>query len=231
MTDRTWLCEHTAAQRSIRGTWCTPELLKAVKKGYRVLRIHEVYHFPPAQRRQGLFKKYVNTWLKGKTEASGWPLNADGSLKIPSEQTLLRLQYAAREGIHLDPDNMIPNKGKKATSKLALNSFWGKFGEQESKRKIQQITTPAALYEFMKDKTLVIHDLRNMNDDCLEISYDKVHDDAPGGQTTNVFIAAFTTCHARLRLYHHLDHVGENVLYFDTDWWSTNGNPENPRSP
>ena len=69
----------------------------------------------------------------------------------------------------------------------------------------------------MKDETLVIHDLRIMKDDCLEISYDKLHDDVSSGQTTHVFIAAFTTCHARLRLYHYLDHLGENALYFGTD--------------
>ena len=69
----------------------------------------------------------------------------------------------------------------------------------------------------MKDKTLVIHDLHILNDDCLKISYDKFLDDASSGQTTNVLIAAFTTCHARLRLYHHLDHVGENALYFSND--------------
>ena len=177
------------------------------------------------------FEAVFVTWLKGKTEASGWPPNADGSLKTPKQQSFFLSKYVPREAIGLGRDNMIPNKGKKATSKLALNSFWGKFGKQENKCKIQQITTPAALYEFMKDKTLVIHDLRIMNDECLEISYDKVHDDAAGGQTTNVFIAAFTTCHARLRLYHHLDHVGENALYFDTNSvvykWQT-GEPEIP---
>ena len=33
----------------------------------------------------------------------------------------------------------------------------------------------------------------------------------------NVVIAAFTTCHARLRLYNVLDRLQERVLYFDTD--------------
>jgi hypothetical protein len=34
---------------------------------------------------------------------------------------------------------------------------------------------------------------------------------------TNIFLASFTTAHARLRLYSVLDRLGENVLYFDTD--------------
>ena len=34
---------------------------------------------------------------------------------------------------------------------------------------------------------------------------------------TNVFIACFTTSHARLMLYDKLDYLNEKVLYFDTD--------------
>ena len=34
---------------------------------------------------------------------------------------------------------------------------------------------------------------------------------------TNVFIAAFTTSWARIRLYEALDILGEQVLYYDTD--------------
>ena len=69
--DKTWRCSHTPDQRALTGTWCTPELQKAVEKGYVLLTIHEVWHFPQSQ--QGLFAEYVNTWLKIKEEASGWP--------------------------------------------------------------------------------------------------------------------------------------------------------------
>lgn len=34
---------------------------------------------------------------------------------------------------------------------------------------------------------------------------------------TNIFIAAFTTCHARLKLYSEIEKLGDAVLYFDTD--------------
>lgn len=46
---------------------------KAVEKGYRILKINEAWHSPAEQRKQGLFAPYVNTWLKHKTEATGWP--------------------------------------------------------------------------------------------------------------------------------------------------------------
>lgn len=60
---------HDDTDRVLRGTWCTPELMEAVEQGYHIVRIHEVWHFPPHQRKRGLF----NTWLKGKQESSGYP--------------------------------------------------------------------------------------------------------------------------------------------------------------
>ena len=39
----------------------------------------------------------------------------------------------------------------------------------------------------------------------------------PNSHNTNIYIAAFTTSHARLRLYKELEKLGEQVLYHDTD--------------
>ena len=48
MLTRTRYCPHSDADRTLRGTWCTPELVKAVEKGYTLIKIHEVWHFPPS---------------------------------------------------------------------------------------------------------------------------------------------------------------------------------------
>ena len=77
----------------------------------------------------------------------------------------------------------------------------------------------------------MIHDLRILNHNCLKISHDKIDYDAPGGQTTNIFIVAFTACHAWLRLYHYLDHVGDNALNFDTDSVVYKWQPGEPEIP
>ena len=58
---RSHYCPHSDAERTLRGTWCTPELLKAVEKGYKIIKIHEVWNFPEQQRRTGLFADYINT--------------------------------------------------------------------------------------------------------------------------------------------------------------------------
>ena len=114
--ERTNLCPHGDNDRVMRGEWCTPELQKAVEKGYRILQIHEVWHFPEAQRKQGLFAPYVNTLLKYKTEASGWPSHCDTQEK--KDQYVK--DFEEKEGIKLD--NMVRNPGRKQLSKLMLNS-------------------------------------------------------------------------------------------------------------
>ena len=71
LTQRSKICSHTDEERKLIGTWPSPELEKAVEKGYKVLYIQEVWHFK--ERSNQLFRSYVDTWLKIKMEASGWP--------------------------------------------------------------------------------------------------------------------------------------------------------------
>ena len=59
--ERSNICGHSTQERTLRGTWTTLELQKAVEKGYQILKIHEVQHFPAENRRVGLLKEYINT--------------------------------------------------------------------------------------------------------------------------------------------------------------------------
>ena len=115
MHERSNLCGHTPDKRVLQGTWVTLELEKAVEKGYIIHKIHEVFHFPPEQRRRGLFENYVNTFLKVKQEAAGWPEGCD----TEEEKAQYLREYEEREGIVLD--NVAENPGRKAIAKLLLN--------------------------------------------------------------------------------------------------------------
>ena len=59
-------CHHSDAERTLHGTWVTLELEKALEKGYKLVRIDEVWHFP--EHTDGLFKDYIDTFLKIKQE-------------------------------------------------------------------------------------------------------------------------------------------------------------------
>ena len=55
-----------------------------------------------------------------------------------------------------------------------------------------------------------------------------MHDNAVKGTKTNIFIATFTTCHARLKLHGSLDALQEQVLYYDTDSVVYKWHPDQP---
>ena len=96
-------------------------------------------------------------------------------------------------------------------------SFWGKFGERVNKPTTVTVKNPAHLFTLISDTTLNISTLRLCTEDILEAVYTSVHDNVVKGTKTNIFVAAFTTCHARLKLYESLDALQEQVLYYDTD--------------
>ncbi|GBM48104.1 hypothetical protein AVEN_34422-1 [Araneus ventricosus] len=99
-------CEHEDSARVLRGTWVTVEVEKAVEVGYRIEKIYEVHHFK--ERTTSLFKTYINTFLKTKQEASGWPEKC----QTPEEKSEYVRNYEEHEGIFLNPDNIEKNPGK-----------------------------------------------------------------------------------------------------------------------
>ncbi|CAH3116608.1 unnamed protein product, partial [Porites lobata] len=78
------------------------------------------------------------------------------------------LRYQEREGIRLDIASIAKNPGRKATTKLMLNSFWGKFGERVNKPTTVTVKDPAHLFSLISDAAVDLSTLRLCTDDILE---------------------------------------------------------------
>lgn len=63
--------------------------------------------------------------MKLKLEAEGWPLQC---IDDYNKQHYFG-EVFQREGMQLNPLQIEKNPSKRAIAKLALNSFWGKFGQ------------------------------------------------------------------------------------------------------
>lgn len=110
-------CEHSEEQRMLSGTWCSIEIDKALDLGYQMIRMVEVWHF--SQKSSDLFTGYIDTFLKIKQEASGWP-----SWCQSDEQNRQYIrEYKRKENIKLDQAKIRKNPGLRSLSKLMLNSF------------------------------------------------------------------------------------------------------------
>ena len=83
--------------------------------------------------------------------------------------------------------------------------------------------------ELLRDTSVVLHAIRILREEMLDVTYNYIDETAPRRDHSNIFIAAFNTFWARLKLYSYLEMVGGNALYFGTDsviykWWP--GQPE-----
>ena len=157
-------CDHADDQRVLTGTWCSPELQKAEELGYEIQYIYEVWHFDETC--EGLFRDYVNTWLKIKEEASGWPSwVGDDETK---RQQYIR-EYYEHEGIQLEYDKIEENKGLRTLAKMMLNSMWGKFGQRLNKTQVREFEDPQAFHQFLDTNTLDVRHVSVMNDAMVEV--------------------------------------------------------------
>ena len=79
------------------------------------------------------------------------------------------------------------------------------------------IREPAELFNILDDPVNKIHNVRICSETVMELTVTKNEEEYQRGFKQNVFIAAFTTSHARLKLYEALEKLDDRVLYYDTD--------------
>src|SRR5215510_5728197 len=195
------------------------EVRLAVSKGYRIVKVYEVYEYAVTQYdRQGdeggLFVEYINTFLKLKAEASGYPVWVSSS---EDEDRFINAFYMS-EGILLDKNEIRPNAAKRALAKLCLNSFWGKLTEKNNRTKSKMITDPRELYRFLVTPGIEVVNLMFASDQVCWASWRYAEDEKiPNLRHTNEVIGAYVTTGARIHLYKYLDNLQERALYCDTD--------------
>ena len=163
-----------------------------------------------------LFVQYINTFLKVKQEADGWPADV-GTDELKRQDYIAA--YQQHEGVQLNYAQIEKNPAKRALAKLMLNSFWGKFGQASNKSQVESISSPSKFHRLLNQDDTHIHAIRAVNEEMLEIVYNKIAEAAPIQSHINIFIAAFTTAHARLHLYRQALFLlqPQQVLYMDTD--------------
>ncbi|KAK9720169.1 hypothetical protein QE152_g22256 [Popillia japonica] len=203
-------CTHSDEQRALTGTWVIDEVRKSIEKGYSVLEIYEVWKYHVVN---GLFREYIDEYLKIKQQATGWPLGCDST----EEKQKYIQQYLEKEGVKLNPDKIAKNPGLRQVGKAVITSFWGKLGQRENQSKTTIVNEPAQFFSLLTNPTINVNTVQTINENTLVVNWEhkeEVYDPLP---TVNVCLAAYTTAQARLKLYSYLEKLDDRVLYYDTD--------------
>jgi hypothetical protein len=231
-------CRCSPDQRMMKGVWTTVELLKAEEKGYKIKRIIELYHWPetskydPTSSKVSIFSEYISLFMKMKQEASGYPRwcsqsprnewsKDDEGNPIRPKQTLDQKKYiddyARHEGIQLEHDHIELNAGARMVAKLALNSHWGKYAQRLNMPLKKILSTPEEYINHISNPAYDIENFHILGKNALQVEYKHHPDFIPENGQTNIYIAVFTTAHARMKLYDVLDNLGRDIIYYDTD--------------
>ena len=83
--------------------------------------------------------------------------------------------------------------------------------------KVKLVSEPEEYFDMLTSDEIEVTDASFVSDDVIELRYENKENFIEPNGKTNVVIAAFTTAHARLKLYSVLEQLGERVLYYDTD--------------
>jgi len=81
---------------------------------------------------------------------------------------------------------------------------------------VEIVKDPERYFDLLTSDAVEVQNVRFINDEMVEIHYLHANDFIPANAKTNAVLAAFTTAHARLKLYSVLEELNERVLYFDT---------------
>lgn len=207
-------CQHGVEERALVGTWTMNEIRKAVEKGYVILERYELWQYEMATiENGGLFTDFIDKFLKMKQESSGYP----SWCKTDEEKERYVKDYFDHEGILLDPKKIEKNEGMRSLSKLMLNSFWGKFGQRENQTKTTVTRDPKELFNLLVSPSDQVNRIKEVNEEVVVVNWQHLEDVGECLRTVNVVLAAFTTSQARLKLYEHLEKLGKQVCYYDTD--------------
>ena len=151
----------------------------------------------------GLFADYVNLFLKLKQEASGFPRECQ------NEQQKLDYiaKYALNEGIQLDYDAIKRNPGLRSLAKICLSSFGGKFGQRLNMKQSFFLYEHEAdkFFQLLTDTRKEVRDFHVISDRIIQMEYLDNSSFLPIDFKTNVFLASFTACWSRIKLYELLD--------------------------
>ena len=102
-------CEHSDNERSFIGTWTTDEVNKAIKKGHKVIRTYEVWHFDKST--DDLFKGYIRRFMKIKLESSKY------DFKTKEEEANFKARI--KDSLDIDIEKFEFNAGLRSIAKLS----------------------------------------------------------------------------------------------------------------
>lgn len=212
------------------GVWHTEFIHLALDRGYKILEVYEVWHWPLHKRSVTAMRGYMQFFLRMKQEAEGWvKLGKDIYTKeelnnLTDEMKTNICDYIYKQNGDMArprPECVEVNPVKRQLAKIFLNCLWGKLC-QKSAPELEKFIY--GLQQYLRvigskriDQSTVR--FRHVNGGVYKARFKHLEDiDKLASSFINIPMAASVTAHAQVLLMRQMFVVGpERVLYCDTD--------------
>lgn len=205
------------------GCFGTEELCLAIRHGYQIGDIYEVYHWTEEESSDTLLRGYVSFFLRMKQEAEGWKklgASCDNPTEEEKDEVIERV-YAENGNIaRIRKENMEKNPTKRQLAKIFLNSLWGKFCQKPHKEHFVTIHGYQQFIKLWYDPTIErsSFSFRHLGNNTWKVMYQTIDSYTKPNPKYNIYLAAKVTEWARTILHTEMLRIGPpNILYCDTD--------------
>ena len=162
---------------------------------------------------EGYLSNTLTCFSVSRLLVSGYP---DSVCSLQQRQEYIE-EYASNEGVILEHKLIECNPGLCSIAKLALNSFYGKFGQHSNMSNTAYITHYEKLYDFLTDQTKVIKDFHVLDMGMVVMEYVHSEEFQEVDCKINVTIASMCSAYSCLKLWRIMNQLGNRVMYHDTD--------------
>lgn len=223
-------CTHGPEERAMWLDLTTPEIESALGHGAYLIEVSEVHHFARTDHQLGDFIRFL---YKAKQEASEYPPDVEAIPEGTPERAAAEERFCEALNARMEPlfgasmglkrENFAYDGGRRQVSKLTMNSTYGKFATNPMRSETRFVRTSDQLRDILTthptsmDLEMIVEG-RDDTPPTTVVKYQSLESARSITETTNVYIAALITAHARLILFDKLVELGpEKVLYCDTD--------------
>ncbi len=220
METRQFPCSHMDCDedRSFVGTWTLVEMNYAQSLGYKVMEVVEVWEYE--QSCQDLFRSFIVPFTieKMKSKRTGL-VDAEG--KFTSQGNQIRQYIHELSDEWVTEADFIDSPSDRTVAKLAQNSFSGKWGEQPVHKETKAFTAKEhrASRALLTDPgvDILFAQVLDVNGDIAVIEFQKKQQCSRAARQQNPGLIAHITALGRLMLHRLETHLGDDLLYVDTD--------------
>ena len=210
-------CPHGDAARALKGTYTTFELAEALKVGYEILHLCQIWHWPPEKRSTGIFSPYLTKLLGVKMKSKSLPddWNVEKKRDYVAE---LNKEF----GFDFAPEDFEDNPGLKLVAKIFLNCLWGRLCLNLGCSEFAMVEGYEAVWKKLNDPDVVVQDFEPVSETKMVMACKPAAGKTRDNSAVSLLVGIWTCSYGRLDLLNAMRRVvdiggKEALLYCDTD--------------